>query len=131
MIRRPPRSTRTDTLVPYTTRFRSFGQNDQWGEKAEVCRSNASLCIACGKAHENTDVTKGRTERGNAKWFYRCSDCGSASMRTPCFGCGTELHKNGLQMTYHLTIADHVSNVVCPDCRSEEHTSEIQSLIRI
>src|SRR3546814_16643058 len=25
MIRRPPRSTRTDTLVPYTTRFRSFG----------------------------------------------------------------------------------------------------------
>src|SRR3546814_14798191 len=23
MVRRPPRSTRTDTLVPYTTRFRS------------------------------------------------------------------------------------------------------------
>src|SRR3546814_9483228 len=68
---------------------KGFGQNDQWGEKAEVCRSNASLCIACGKAHENTDVTKGRTERGNAKWFYRCADGGSASMRTPCFGCGS------------------------------------------
>src|SRR3546814_9314388 len=26
MIRRPPRSTRTDTLVPYTTLFRSFKQ---------------------------------------------------------------------------------------------------------
>src|SRR3546814_13342546 len=26
MIRRPPRSTRTDTLVPYTTLFRSKGQ---------------------------------------------------------------------------------------------------------
>src|SRR3546814_2763656 len=26
MIRRPPRSTRTDTLFPYTTRFRSKGQ---------------------------------------------------------------------------------------------------------
>src|SRR3546814_6137907 len=26
MIRLPPRSTRTDTLVPYTTRFRSLGQ---------------------------------------------------------------------------------------------------------
>src|SRR3546814_4129711 len=25
MIRRPPRSTRTDTLFPYTTRFRSYG----------------------------------------------------------------------------------------------------------
>src|SRR3546814_8668563 len=30
MIRRPPRSTRTDTLVPYTTLFRSLGVgNDQ------------------------------------------------------------------------------------------------------
>src|SRR3546814_17312558 len=27
MIRRPPRSTRTDTLFPYTTLFRSFGKN--------------------------------------------------------------------------------------------------------
>src|SRR3546814_16509658 len=26
MIRRPPRSTRTDTLFPYTTLFRSFGK---------------------------------------------------------------------------------------------------------
>src|SRR3546814_1636561 len=26
MIRRPPRSTRTDTLLPYTTLFRSIGQ---------------------------------------------------------------------------------------------------------
>src|SRR3546814_20247661 len=28
MIRRPPRSTRTDTLFPYTTLFRSFTQAD-------------------------------------------------------------------------------------------------------
>src|SRR3546814_19516539 len=28
MIRRPPRSTRTDTLFPYTTLFRSFGFTD-------------------------------------------------------------------------------------------------------
>src|SRR3546814_7712376 len=27
MIRRPPRSTRTDTLFPYTTRFRSDGRD--------------------------------------------------------------------------------------------------------
>src|SRR3546814_12988655 len=31
MIRRPPRSTRTDTLFPYTTLFRSPGQTDQVG----------------------------------------------------------------------------------------------------
>src|SRR3546814_20005729 len=28
MIRRPPRSTRTDTLFPYTTLFRSHGPSD-------------------------------------------------------------------------------------------------------
>src|SRR3546814_4610027 len=28
MIRRPPRSTRTDTLFPYTTLFRSGSEND-------------------------------------------------------------------------------------------------------
>src|SRR3546814_3891802 len=28
MIRRPPRSTRTDTLFPYTTRFRSRGEQE-------------------------------------------------------------------------------------------------------
>src|SRR3546814_19082691 len=29
MIRRPPRSTRTDTLVPYTTLFRSYGNRPE------------------------------------------------------------------------------------------------------
>src|SRR3546814_21165464 len=35
MIRRPPRSTRTDTLFPYTTLFRSDGvdQNRRWTER--------------------------------------------------------------------------------------------------
>src|SRR3546814_1025596 len=31
MIRRPPRSTRTDTLFPYTTLFRSRGEGDRGG----------------------------------------------------------------------------------------------------
>src|SRR3546814_18191628 len=31
MIRRPPRSTRTDTLFPYTTLFRSWFDTDQFG----------------------------------------------------------------------------------------------------
>src|SRR3546814_16674841 len=37
MIRRPPRSTRTDTLFPYTTLFRS----DQLGEPVRVVRLGA------------------------------------------------------------------------------------------
>src|SRR3546814_2625162 len=31
MIRRPPRSTRTDTLFPYTTLFRSRARRNHWG----------------------------------------------------------------------------------------------------
>src|SRR3546814_20650579 len=31
MVRRPPRSTRTDTLCPYTTLFRSPQNNALWG----------------------------------------------------------------------------------------------------
>src|SRR3546814_14653554 len=36
MIRRPPRSTRTDTLFPYTTLFRSAGEIDL-DDAAEAC----------------------------------------------------------------------------------------------
>src|SRR3546814_2437274 len=39
MIRRPPRSTRTDTLFPYTTLFRSCavgrGRRDGWTDRRE------------------------------------------------------------------------------------------------
>src|SRR3546814_11325096 len=43
MIRRPPRSTRTDTLFPYTTLFRSH-QGDQDGAKG-VYHINAVDCV--------------------------------------------------------------------------------------
>src|SRR3546814_6877428 len=36
MIRRPPRSTRTDTLCPYTTLFRSFFRADSVGTAFDV-----------------------------------------------------------------------------------------------
>src|SRR3546814_16263833 len=34
MIRRPPRSTRTDTLFPYTTLFRSTATESRWRSSA-------------------------------------------------------------------------------------------------
>src|SRR3546814_12853989 len=43
MIRRPPRSTRTDTLFPYTTLFRSDTDTDAAPACAECDR-----CIQCG-----------------------------------------------------------------------------------
>src|SRR3546814_10105538 len=38
MIRRPPRSTRTDTLLPYTTLFRSPGAASRTVERASLPR---------------------------------------------------------------------------------------------
>src|SRR3546814_5181489 len=47
MIRRPPRSTRTDTLFPYTTLFRSLGPRDLPVETvgAEVHQVSAAFAI--------------------------------------------------------------------------------------
>src|SRR3546814_10095049 len=45
MIRRPPRSTRTDTLFPYTTLFRSDGAAHRAGGRLDVrrrCRARRS-----------------------------------------------------------------------------------------
>src|SRR3546814_10419518 len=71
MIRRPPRSTRTDTLFPYTTLFRSSSESS-------IVRINRSRRTIIG----------------------------------PCPVCKT--------MPFPLSIV-----------RSEEHTSELQSLMRI
>src|SRR3546814_10370665 len=79
MIRRPPRSTRTDTLFPYTTLFRS--------EKATEGRI---VGFRCPDDREGQDIV-------------RISDC----------------------LEHDVGIDDHGS------CRSEEHTSELQSLMRI
>src|SRR3546814_14402276 len=43
MIRRPPRSTRTDTLFPYTTRFRSARFGEEGVDLAMVDSTNADV----------------------------------------------------------------------------------------
>src|SRR3546814_15394628 len=47
MIRRPPRSTRTDTLFPYTTLFRSIGEAD--------IRSGRALIQLAAKLRDGDD----------------------------------------------------------------------------
>src|SRR3546814_11140932 len=44
MIRRPPRSTRTDTLFPYTTLFRSAGEA-HWNEEAKALIAGIILAV--------------------------------------------------------------------------------------
>jgi len=82
----------------------------------EVCTATSSFCISCGTSHDLSNVIPGRTERDNRKWYFSCAECGASTMQTHCFGCATVIRKNGLQMTYHLTVADQISNVVCQQC---------------
>src|SRR3546814_18372104 len=52
MIRRPPRSTRTDTLFPYTTLFRSAGSRRASATLSAtgVVRPAGKVCAAAGEA---------------------------------------------------------------------------------
>src|SRR3546814_1261510 len=94
MIRRPPRSTRTDTLFPYTTLFRS----SSWLGQTSPC--TLPDCPARTR----------RASRGNGK-----------SRRTLCAS-------NPLAFAPALGQADLDE---LSGGRSEEHTSELQSLMRI
>src|SRR3546814_9192178 len=84
MIRRPPRSTRTDTLFPYTTLFRS----------ADSRQGAASVRVLEHPVHEH-----------------------AAPLVSP--------HARGLGELVRATVVTRLG------ARSEEHTSELQSLMRI
>src|SRR3546814_1175609 len=89
MIRRPPRSTRTDTLFPYTTLFRSH--------MAEQVRQFANEEEAA--AHEEIAALVARSRAAQAQI------------------------ENYTQ--------EQVDQLITAMVRSEEHTSELQSLMRI
>src|SRR3546814_12799462 len=57
MFRRPPRSTRTDTLFPYTTLFRSLASG-------AGARDRAERDLAVAHAHENFGARAGEREAG-------------------------------------------------------------------
>src|SRR3546814_10015896 len=62
MIRRPPRSTRTDTLLPYTTRFRSVGGADHDAAALGVALDEVGLRLLAlhlvGERHEAGAATE-------------------------------------------------------------------------
>src|SRR3546814_10295533 len=94
MIRRPPRSTRTDTLVPDTTLFRS---------------------------HPGLPDTRHRADaRG----------CGFAAAAPPVRGVAARRRGRGNHRAAARRLLWPRRDLRAPD-RSEEHTSELQSLMRI
>src|SRR3546814_4178788 len=90
MIRRPPRSTRTDTLVPYTTLFRSLGRLFERFYRADPSRGSAAANHGLGLAIVNAVA----------------------------------------QMHGGVVFAESRAGINTFG-RSEEHTSELQSLMRI
>src|SRR3546814_7691084 len=93
MIRRPPRSTRTDTLLPYTTLFRSVPAISRRGDLQDLANrldpEGAAMCV--------NEAPQDLRRRSSSAWA-----------------------KNALA-SFSISLAR----------RSEEHTSELQSLMRI
>src|SRR3546814_7815461 len=99
MIRRPPRSTRTDTLFPYTTLFRS----DDLDEIIGWLRPAPKLLqLSHGRArHVDERHSRCKVDHAGRHGYH---------------------HRIGRLQNGHR---HH------PQGRSEEHTSELQSLMRI
>src|SRR3546814_20949760 len=70
MIRRPPRATRTDTLFPYTTPFRSSGHQSQ-GLALEALagwvRERLRPYVMAGEQVKPSTLRKGRVTMGQVK----------------------------------------------------------------
>src|SRR3546814_4805096 len=108
MFQRPPRSTRTDTLFPYTTLFRSLG----------TVRPALAPCM-------------GRLRRDRRRY---CRSCRQRRARpaesSAADGGGSHIRTRSLvrRLRPHLSGGAARGAKVT---RSEEHTSELQSLMRI
>src|SRR3546814_3089525 len=117
MIRRPPRSTRTDTLFPYTTLFRSSAAPLQDTQAGHLRGRSASQCFGQG------------AETGTAR-----------KVRLTCFRVLKRQHEvdpllvaGGAWTSSRGSASSARSALVAIAYvqRSEEHTSELQSLMRM
>src|SRR3546814_2192966 len=135
MKRRPPVSTRTDTLCPYTTLFRSRAGRDRRQqferlvESAEAAGKDTHRAGAEQKVHlaQGEIVELKAQRRGDIairRLFVRQHDV-EADRFAPLVG-GAAVR--GLHDRRPAARAD---DEVASTVRSEEHTSELQSLMRI
>src|SRR3546814_6885553 len=134
-MRRPPRSTRTDTLFPYATLFRSVGTRYTpfcfISRSVSGCRKlpcsieSTPASIAClvarrhssGPLHTPSSGPDGVTRSGGNGELSQCppvdpSEWPATSMRGP-------------------SVSPALIALRRATSRSEEHTSELQSLMRI
>src|SRR3546814_5900094 len=121
MIRRPPRSTRTDTPFPYTTLFRSAG--------VEIAIFDASGGKMPAGGVGEIGIRSGAAMAG---YWKRSEE--SAKVFTPD-GFLLSGDAGYLDAEGYLFICDRIKDMIISGgenvYRSEEHTSELTSLMRI
>src|SRR3546814_8096252 len=110
MIRRPPRSTRTDTLFPYTTLFRSLRRPPHHRRKDEV------------RDHPLPETTPRPRTLGSHAPHPRIPTT-PPNRRLTDIGASTQLWRASGRSCRPTSSTS--------SGRSEEHTSELQSLMRI
>src|SRR3546814_1427637 len=119
MIRRPPRSILTDTLFPYTTLFRSSGVS-----RLRVVGRSRRAARAGRQGVAGHDVVAGAGADAVAAGIGGC-------VARSC--CRVDDHGNAVLAVGQCAAGDRVAAAAGDDnvVRSEEHTSELQSLMRI
>src|SRR3546814_2273369 len=119
MLRRPPRSTRTDTRCPYTTLFRSevLDRGDDLG-RVHVREQALAHLVADVDQHLavvlRIDQPPHHLALGRRQRFEEIADLGGSE--------GVDQPPHGAEATAVECVGKQ---------RSEEHTSELQSLMRI
>src|SRR3546814_5530664 len=137
MIRRPPRATRTDTLFPYTTLFRSR-QVHAIGVPRCLVAIESELCsnLQQSDAVDEDPYPQLRPLKisqngcGAAKFLFQGADrCNPRRM----IGIVAMAHIDAESIgSGKIKFADHLRAIAGrTQRRSEEHTSELQSLMRI
>src|SRR3546814_6378220 len=129
MIRRPPRSTRTDTLVPYTTLFRSqlSGGQRQRVALARALAVDPKLLLL----DEPFGALDAKVRKDLRRWLRELhAQMGLTSIFV------THDQEEALELADRVVVMDHgvIEQIGTPEeiyMRSEEHTSELQSLMRI
>src|SRR3546814_7726882 len=121
MIRRPPRSTRTDTLFPYTTLFRSLEQQVREGLQQSLMASQVatSAFVTPSKMDRLMKLIGERRDVSFVVLPPPAED--TAPVTDAQVASWYEANKAGYRAPETVSI----------EYRSEEHTSELQSIMRI